>query len=371
MSRRHNLRPVLLRAALAAVLLAQAVPAHAYRLIQNTAIGRQTAGNPVTCHASGGFARWSNKNISWYLNTANQGSGKATALQSAMSPWTAVAGADHVLTYAGTTGAGWATDGVNTFVWAAGNGCTGSCLALTALVLQSGQVIVETDVTFNNSVTWTTNGSNYDTQAVAAHELGHSLGAHHTEVTTTPRPTMYATYFGTDERTLEPDDRFALQCAENDAVAASCVWSGAIKESNGTAYICPSGKVLTGRQHSGDENGNTTYQCCNVGSPQATPTSCAWSAWFKESNGTWFSCPSNQYMVGRQHSGDENGNSRYYCCNLTQGGLQIPVAGATCDWSSSVKESSSSFECPSVMVGRRHSGDENGSTWYRCCNPGW
>ncbi len=207
-------RKALALALVAAGMIASA-PSHAYRMIQNTTVGRVSAGGAVTCSASGGFAHWNSKNISWRLNTANQGSGKTTAVTNAMNSWTNVTSADHVLTYAGTTSAGWSTDGTNTLLWASGNGCTGSCLALTALVLQSGQVIVETDVTFNNTVTWTTNGNNYDTEAVTAHELGHALGIHHTELTSTPRPTMYASYFGSTGRTLETDDRSALQCAES------------------------------------------------------------------------------------------------------------------------------------------------------------
>lgn len=202
-------------ALVAAGMIASAAPSHAYRMIQNTTIGRVSAGAAVSCSSSGGFAHWNTRSINWYHNTANQGSGKGTALQGALNVWTNVSSANHVLSYAGTTTAGFVTDGRNTALWATGNGCSGTCLAITALVLQSGQVIVETDVSFNNSVAWRTDGTNYDVQAVAAHEFGHALGIHHTEITSTPRPTMYASYFGTGGRVLESDDHAALQCAES------------------------------------------------------------------------------------------------------------------------------------------------------------
>ncbi len=188
----------------------------AFRMIQNTSVGRVSAGARVRCDDAGGFTHWTNANVAFSHNTANQGSGKAAAIQSALASWTGVNGADHNLSYAGTTNAGFVTDGTNTLLWATGNGCTGGCLAITALVLASGQVITESDVSFNNAVAWTTNGSTYDTEAVAAHELGHCMGIHHTEVQKPQnRPTMYAYYSGSGGRSLENDDRQALQCAQN------------------------------------------------------------------------------------------------------------------------------------------------------------
>lgn len=203
-------------AAAVVLMMGFATEVLAFRMIQNTGVGRFSSGALVQCDAAGGFVHWNNANIPFSHNTANQGSGKGTALANAAAAWTGVSGANHNVTIAGTTNAGFVTDGTNTLLWANGNGCTGSCLAITALVLASGQVITETDVSFNNSVTWTTNGSNYDTEAVAAHELGHCMGIHHTNVNKPQnRPTMYATYFGSAGRTLETDDRQALQCAQN------------------------------------------------------------------------------------------------------------------------------------------------------------
>ncbi|HYN23349.1 MAG TPA: hypothetical protein VE078_20505, partial [Thermoanaerobaculia bacterium] len=87
----------------AAGLLASAAPSHAYRMIQNTSIGRFISGTPVACSNPGGFTHWNIRSINWKHNTAGQGAGKQTALTNAMNSWTGVAGANHVLTYAGTT----------------------------------------------------------------------------------------------------------------------------------------------------------------------------------------------------------------------------------------------------------------------------
>lgn len=197
-------------------LIAGSSPSHAYRMIQDTTVGRSTSGLPVTCTDSGGFAHWQIRSIPWYVNLGSQSSAKLTAMQNAMASWTNVANTDYNPYYAGSTSATFATDGQNTIDFEYNSACQSpSCGALTALVLQSGQVIVETDILLNLQYTFNTNGSSVDTESIVAHELGHTLGIHHTQVTSSPLPTMYYQISGTSARSLESDDRSALQCSES------------------------------------------------------------------------------------------------------------------------------------------------------------
>lgn len=153
----------------------------------------------------------------------------------------------------------------------------------------------------------------------------------------------------------------------------NCEWSFLHRESNSNV-VCPTGKVLVGRVHYGDENGNTQYNCCSVrpigGSTDVTRFSCAWSGAIKESSGINYVCPSNRVMIGRAHYGDENGSTYYQCCNLNDLGLVLLVDTPTCAWSFGIKESNGfAYTCPwpKVMTGRDHHGDENGTTYYHCC----
>jgi hypothetical protein len=205
-----------MRVLAAIVVLLAAGDAAAFRMIQNTSTGRTSVGASVTCTATGGFVHWDRAQVEMRLNPANQGgkAGVPLALQHALASWTAVTPAAYTLSYGGTTSGGFSTDGVNTVLWSTGNGCTGGCVAITALVIGPGQVLQEADVSFNDAFSWNTNGSDYDVEAIAAHEFGHCMGIYHTDITKPRnRPTMYTAYFGVDGRSLESDDRDALNCA--------------------------------------------------------------------------------------------------------------------------------------------------------------
>jgi hypothetical protein len=146
-------------------------------------------------------------------------------------------------------------------------------------------------------------------------------------------------------------------------------WGPGIKESSGTAYTCPGGGVMVGMRHSGDENGYSYYECAGLLPAPVTQRECAWSNFVKENQG-YYSCPDNKVMIGRQHYRDENGDTRYQCCNLVYG-QEAPVylEASTCGWSPSQRQSSTDYTCPQneVMTARDHQGDENGPTSYYCC----
>ncbi|MEU7835961.1 hypothetical protein [Nonomuraea sp. NPDC049129] len=129
---------------------------------------------------------------------------------------------------------------------------------------------------------------------------------------------------------------------------------------------CPTDQVLLGRAHFGDENGETTYYCglilidgqrVKVGAP-------SWSEAQRESN-SFFAAPQNEVLVGRQHSGDENGPTRYATASLSAWGRTVELTSYR--WTPGQREGSSHSKAGDyeVMVGRQHSGDENGQTGYQ------
>jgi hypothetical protein len=149
--------------------------------------------------------------------------------------------------------------------------------------------------------------------------------------------------------------------------------SGYMKESN-SQFISPPGTVLSGRYHSGDENGSTLYEYTtlravdlhgNTVPGNITVETLYWNSWFKESAGVWYSAPAGAVLLGREHQGDENGNTRYLVGRVLFNGNPTQVGEHL--WSGAIKESSSTWyrtDGLRVLTGRAHSGDENGYTNY-------
>ncbi|MCM2464460.1 hypothetical protein [Pseudomonas sp. CG7] len=90
------------------------------------------------------------------------------------------------------------------------------------------------------------------------------------------------------------------------------------------------------------------------------------------SNGLGFiQCPTNTVMIGRQHAGDENGSTKHLCASLVQNGKPVevtPPAGDSFTGKIEVESANHRYECPhpTIMTGRGHYHDENGPTWYMC-----
>ena len=149
--------------------------------------------------------------------------------------------------------------------------------------------------------------------------------------------------------------------------------SSEIKES-GSNFTCASGTVMVGRRHSGDENGGTQYKCASLRAYDESGRSvnvsisivnAKWDSSYKQSSDHQYRPGSQWIIVGRKHDGDENGQTAFKIA-------QVKVDGKIASWddylgSGEIKESSGTWwTAPSgkVMVGERHSGDENGRTYY-------
>ncbi len=146
------------------------------------------------------------------------------------------------------------------------------------------------------------------------------------------------------------------------------------KKSSQEYYLCSLNRILTGRCHSGDENGKTWFEDAkleavdesgNLVSGEISVTSIEWSEWSKESSGQGFDALNNRVLVGREHKGDENGKTRYATAIVLFNGKNCMTTDRVS--SNSIKESKGIWCCSDserVMTGRHHSGDENGRTYY-------
>ncbi|WP_420125976.1 hypothetical protein [Longimicrobium sp.] len=148
-----------------------------------------------------------------------------------------------------------------------------------------------------------------------------------------------------------------------------------VTESSGQWAIAPENQVMTERRHQGDENGTTTYafSYCHLvlDADDVTVGPALWTGWMQESGKSSvgyseFICPPGAVMTGREHQGDENGNTRYQYADVRYNGLLTSTTPGA--WSTPERESSGTLQMApvgEVMVGRKHSGDENGYTEYK------
>ena len=147
-----------------------------------------------------------------------------------------------------------------------------------------------------------------------------------------------------------------------------------VKESSGSAFICPAGTVMTGRIHLGDENEQTAYEYATLkaidknGKPiegEITIKNIEWSPEFQESYGRQFDAPFGRVIVGRKHSGDENGKTSYATGEVFFNGHPTTIINYK---SSAPKKESDAIwfktEDKYVLTSRHHYGDENGTTYY-------
>lgn len=148
--------------------------------------------------------------------------------------------------------------------------------------------------------------------------------------------------------------------------------SAKMSESGGE-FLCPADTVMTGRSHSGDENKDTMYEYASLKAVDAnghsvsgkiTVEEVAWEDEVTESDHD-FKAPANRVIVGRKHSSDENGKTRYATAVVRFNGMATTTVDSIT--SSEITESDGTWfntDRDRVITGRSHHGDENGDTTY-------
>lgn len=149
-------------------------------------------------------------------------------------------------------------------------------------------------------------------------------------------------------------------------------WAGNDDDEEGSIR-CAEDKVMVGRNHEGDEEGLTAHKCASLqqnGRTLKVVNGDSYDAHYVDEHVEyWFKCSGNGVMTGRAHSGDEEGDTWYFCGKIKdQWGDEIIPINRT--WTGPMNETDSTHTCPTdqVMTGRSHAGDEDGSsaTHYQC-----
>jgi hypothetical protein len=161
--------------------------------------------------AGGADIKWSNPNVTFYINSSGGPSNNLPAFQAAMQTWTDVPTSVFIFVYGGTTTSSscGSNDGANIVCY--GSMGQNGILAQNSFWYNSGSgQIFDSDIQFNTSYPWATDGSPgaYDVQNVGTHELGHSLSLADLYNAADSEKTMYgyAAAGETKKRTLDQDD---------------------------------------------------------------------------------------------------------------------------------------------------------------------
>lgn len=151
-------------------------------------------------------------------------------------------------------------------------------------------------------------------------------------------------------------------------ILANNAWSEAQNEET-SDFSCEGDQILIGRKHTGDENGPTQYHCGTANPTEPFKLTQREENTVDSEKDSYFLCPPNKVITGRKHTGDEEEPTTYRCAAITDAQGQ-PINPVTQEWSESQKESASTLRCGenTVMVGRLHEEDENGKTQIRCAS---
>ena len=129
------------------------------------------------------------------------------------------------------------------------------------------------------------------------------------------------------------------------------------------------GKVIIGRLHYGDEKESTKYRCALIFQFGQRPPPVNLQKFENyPASGNEVVCPANKVFTGRAHDGDENSFETLTCANILDEWDQPMGVIPDENWSQDLKENGHEFQCAShsVMIGKYHKGDENGTTRYLC-----
>ncbi|MFY0255282.1 hypothetical protein ACDQ55_15140 [Chitinophaga sp. 30R24] len=148
--------------------------------------------------------------------------------------------------------------------------------------------------------------------------------------------------------------------------------SQSFKESN-HSFTCPTGTIMIGRHHSGDENGQTLYMYATLKAVDSSGNTVpgtfevensGWSSPQKESSSD-FAAPRNQVITAREHQGDENGQTWYKTGQIYFNDRLCYIEPEGDDLKITVKESAGVWAKKDLpIIHRKHTGDENGNTTY-------